>query len=486
VRKEKMESLLSRHPGYPLSIPFTAKSLRMHELGDFPSPSAILHGCYWIPGENFTSDIKALMEPLPFKKVGVAKPLKLWHKHPTKELYGVPKFFGLSSQGPSAQDKRELGVEVTLTLHPDIKLKDLQIQGVEKYVECMHKWGGGFFVADCGFGKTFVMAAVISTLKRKAMIVAPNLTLLAQIHSELTKCLCGIKIGILQGAPNEKKLEALGNSNVIIASLATLAQFTYPPLFWKSVGTVLFDEAHLMCAKSLCAILPHIPARYLGGFSATPFRGDKLDYVLYWLLGPTAFVYQRTPEITGKTGTVIIQKHPGIAVSTPFSFSSSSMFSLLLNALAENEARNQIILDLALKACETRARILLLSAFRDHATNFFEQLKSRGVSCELLLGGAKSKKRKREEEEDDNEKVPFKCTVATYKLLEMGYDDKLIDTLILCTPKSTIQQTVGRVERECPGKAIPIVIDIVDTNSILQGMWRKRQTFYKSRGFTIN
>jgi hypothetical protein len=45
---------------------------------------------------------------------------------------------------------------------------------------------------------------------------------------------------------------------------------------------------------------------------------------------------------------------------------------------------------------------------------------------------------------------------------------------------------VGRVERECPGKAIPIVIDIVDTNSILQGMWRKRQTFYKSRGFTIN
>jgi hypothetical protein len=77
------------------------------------------------------------------------------------------------------------------------------------------------------------------------------------------------------------------------------------------------------------------------------------------------------------------------------------MFSLLLNALAENEARNQMILDLTLKACETRARILLLSAFRDHATNFFEQLKSRGVSCELLLGGAKSKKRKREEEDDN-------------------------------------------------------------------------------------
>jgi superfamily II DNA or RNA helicase len=476
-----MESLLSRHAGFPQSTAFDAKSLKMHNFSsDSPSALTVLHGCYWMPQEKFTDDLKSLLEPLPFKTVGIAKPLVLWHKHPTKELIGVPKFFGLSSQGFCAQDKRELGEETNLTLHQDIVLKELQVQGVQKYLESMHKWGGGFFVADCGFGKTFVMASVIAGLKRKAMIVAPNLTLLAQIHSELTKCLNGVSIAILQGAPNDKKLEALRKSNVIVASLATLAQFTYPPNFWKSVGTVLFDEAHLMCAKSLCAILPHIPARYLGGFSATPFRGDKLDYVLYWLLGPTAFVYQRTPEITGKTGTVIIQKHPGFALATPFSFSSSAMFSLLLNSLAAHEERNQMILELALKACDTRARVLLLSAFREHAIQFYEKLQARGISCELLLGGAKSKKRKR-----DEDAVTPKCTVATYKLLEMGYDDKLIDTLILCTPKSTIQQTVGRVEREAPGKAIPLVIDIVDINSILQGMWKKRHTFYKSRGFTI-
>jgi superfamily II DNA or RNA helicase len=366
-------------------------------------------------------------------------------------------------------------LEVKLSLKPEITLKDLQSQGVTKYVDSMTEWGGGFFVADCGFGKTFVMASVIATLGRKSMIVAPNLTLLAQIHSELTKSLEGISLAILQGAPNDKKLETLSKANVIVASLATLAQFTYPPAFWKSIGTVLFDEAHLMCAKSLCAILPHIPARYLGGFSATPFRGDKLDYVLYWLLGPTAFVYQRTPEITGKTGTVIIQKHAGMTLATPFSFTPSAVFSSLLTQLSENEERNQMILSLARKACDERKRILILSAFRNHATYFYDKLREH-VSCELLLGG---KKRKREEESS------AKCTVATYKLLEMGYDDKHIDTLILCTPKSTIQQTVGRVEREALDKATPIVYDIVDNNSMLQGMWRKRQGFYKSRGFTI-
>jgi superfamily II DNA or RNA helicase len=437
------------------------------------SIGSVLHGCYWIPKINFTSELKSLLEPLPFKTVGISKPLVLWHSHPTRDLIGVPKFFGISSQGIAEQDKRELGESCSLSLHPDIKLKELQVIGVDKYVESMQSWGGGFFVADCGFGKTFAMASVLIRLGRKSMIVAPNLTLLSQIYSELQKSVEGISLAILQGAPNPKKLDSLSKANVIIASLATLAQCTYPPSFWKTVGTVLFDEAHLMCAKSLSAILPHIPARYLGGFSATPFRGDKLDHVLYWLLGPTAFVYQRTPEITGKSGTVIIQKTPGEHFSTPFSFAPSAMFSLLLNSIAAHEERNKKILELVLKYCETRQNVLVLTAFREHATFFFTSLQDAGISCQLLLGG----KRKKEEK--------TKCTVATYKLLEMGYDDKTIDTLILCTPKSSIQQTVGRVEREAPGKAVPLVIDIVDNNPMLLGMWKKRQKFYKTRGFTV-
>jgi hypothetical protein len=106
---------------------------------------------------------------------------------------------------------------------------------------------------------------------------------------------------------------------------------------------------------------------------------------------------------------------------------------------------------------------------------YVNAIKAEGISCQLLLGG----KRKREEQQQT------KCTVATYKLLEMGYDDKTIDTLILCTPKSTIQQTVGRVEREAPGKAVPLVIDIVDDNPMLQGMWKKRKSFYASRGYRL-
>jgi superfamily II DNA or RNA helicase len=59
-----------------------------------------------------------------------------------------------------------------------------------------------------------------------------------------------------------------------------------------------------------------------------------------------------------------------------------------------------------------------------------------------------------------------KMTIATYSMLEEGYDYPTLDTLILCTPRSNIQQTIGRVEREHPDKDHPLVYDIVDNFSL--------------------
>jgi superfamily II DNA or RNA helicase len=210
---------------------------------------------------KFTSELQKLLEPVPLKLVGIPKPLKLWSKHPSKPLVAVPKFFGLSSCGRAARDKRAEGTPISFSFLEEIRLKPEQEVGVLKYIRSMQEWGGGFFVADCGFGKTVTMARVIFELGRKAMVVAPNLTLLAQIRAELERFLPGARIEILQGAATPKKLEKLESATLIVASLCTLAQCVYPPPFWSSVGTVLFDEAHLMCARTLSAILPHIPAR---------------------------------------------------------------------------------------------------------------------------------------------------------------------------------------------------------------------------------
>jgi superfamily II DNA or RNA helicase len=70
-------------------------------------------------------------------------------------------------------------------------------------------------------------------------------------------------------------------------------------------------------------------------------------------------------------------------------------------------------------------------------------------------------------------------------MLEEGFDDPSIDTLILCTPRSRVQQTIGRAERTAPGKLTPVVYDVVDSNHIFEAMSVKRMAFYKTRGFKI-
>ena len=74
---------------------------------------------------------------------------------------------------------------------------------------------------------------------------------------------------------------------------------------------------------------------------------------------------------------------------------------------------------------------------------------------------------------------------ATYSMLEEGYDDPMLDTLLLVTPRSRIQQVVGRIERSRENKLRPIVFDFVDPFSIWPNMWYKRKSFYTSRGFLI-
>jgi superfamily II DNA or RNA helicase len=62
-------------------------------------------------------------------------------------------------------------------------------------------------------------------------------------------------------------------------------------------------------------------------------------------------------------------------------------------------------------------------------------------------------------------------------------DIKTLTTLIMATPKTDIEQSVGRILRERHGK--PVVVDIVDSHEVFQRQWAKRKTFYKKQGYSI-
>lgn len=459
-----MQELLESSIGFPKGE-FSAGSTRMHIL---KQGTGTLHGCYWIEG---TDELKTLLSPSPKVTIGSSKPLKLFYEHPKKKLIGVPKFFGQSAFGIPQKDLRVDGLDISTSWNEDFKLRYEQELGIEKTMKTLEEWGGAFYVADCGFGKSVVIASFIHRIKKRTMVVVPRLTLIEQTFSDLggkqlndrKQILSGASIQILQGS-FKHELDA----DIIVASLDSLSLFKYPESFWNSIGLVIFDEAHHMAAKTLSAILPHVVSKRIIGFSATPNRTDGLEHVLYWLIGPVSFIYQRLPIITGKRDTVIVRRVEGVPIEDEFMWGGKLNFSAMVNAIAADENRNKRLIEIAM-LYQDRGKILLITAFREHC----DILGSMLPDAQILHGG---RKRKLSE---------GKYLVATYGMLEEGFDDADLDTLILCTPRSTVQQTIGRIERTKEGKKVPLVIDVVDKNRIFEAMWFKRKKFYKSRGFNI-
>jgi superfamily II DNA or RNA helicase len=76
-----------------------------------------------------------------------------------------------------------------------------------------------------------------------------------------------------------------------------------------------------------------------------------------------------------------------------------------------------------------------------------------------------------------------KVVIATYAMAAEALDIKTLTTLIMATPKTDIEQSVGRILRE--KHSSPIVVDIVDNHDIFKNQWRKRKTFYKKENYKI-
>ena len=62
-------------------------------------------------------------------------------------------------------------------------------------------------------------------------------------------------------------------------------------------------------------------------------------------------------------------------------------------------------------------------------------------------------------------------------------DIKSLTTLLMATPKTDIEQAVGRILREKHGN--PVVIDIIDQHQPFRNQWKKRKTFYKKQNYQI-
>ena len=379
----------------------------------------------------------------------------------------VPRFFLPSTKH---SDKRPEPSRTVFDFVGSLRDSTRQNEAFSKAVDALNKVGGGILSLPCGYGKTTVALAIAAHMKVRTMVIVHKEFLANQWKERIKQFCPKAKIGIVQ----RNKIEIEGN-DVIIAMLQSLSMKDYEFNLFDSIGMVIVDEAHHICAQVFSQAFFKFCPKYTLGLSATPERKDGLTDVLYWFLGPNILTIER--ENRGKT-VVICHPYKCEYFKTQPPMARNGKISLpnMITELTEITERNDYIENLARKYATGSRRILILSERRFHCEELARRLQDLGSG--LYMGGMKEK----ELEESSKQKI----IVGTFSQAQEGLDIPVLDTVILSTPKSDVKQAVGRILRETKGKKnYPIILDIKDNWALLPSMHYKRRKMYKESGFEI-
>ncbi len=417
------------------------------------------------------------------RKVGdhpgpVPKPLPLFKE--SDELIGVPRQYFLSKRQPhhdveilvSSGDRTNWPGNITFngSLEAD---QDRAVSSIVRDYEAGNL--GGILQAAPGFGKTVCTLALVARLNVPTLVVVHKDFLVRQWVKRIKRFLPDAKVGIAQ----QKKCEYKGK-HIVIGMVDSIADRQYDTSFYNHFGLVVTDEVHRIGAATWSSVPPRFPARYRLGISATPRRKDGAQDVFFNHIGPIVF-----------KGSVERLPCKVKRVFSPYRLPHNKDFNetllhktQLLRMLCANGARNQLIVDQIVRAVEAKRKVMVLSERLDtHLRKLHDRLmakwpeeKGPAPSCSFFIGGLTEEQQEAAEE--------AQVIFATAQLVTEGLDIPAIDTLILATPLSDIEQAVGRIQRPCYGKKEPIVVDIHDDNvPLARRLGNSRWKFYKKKGW---
>ena len=244
---------------------------------------------------------------------------------------------------------------------------------------------------------------------------------------------------------------------------------------------VIVSNCHHISSEVFSRALPKVSFKYTLGLTATPNRADGLQKVFEWFLG--SIVYKSKNE---KKHNVFIKIFTIDDTNDTYNkletgYDGKPITARMINNVAYYLPRTLLIIDIIKQVMsENERKMLLLSDRRDHLKTFYEQLTELGYDVGYYIGGMKQK------DLDISETKPI--ILGTFSMSSEALDIPELNTLFMTTPKSNIEQSVGRILRKTHNVR-PLIIDIKDDFIPFKNQANKRKTFYKKNkyeSFEIN
>ena len=390
-----------------------------------------------------------------------------------KKLY-LPKFYGLENFGNPELLKITKGQLIDLTFVGTLRKQQEPV--IKAFMHTckkgpfVEKSNGGIISVPCGWGKTIMALYLISKLKRKTIIVVHKEFLLNQWKERIQEFLPSAKIGLIQGP----KID-IENKDIVLAMLQSLSIKTYDNKIFSDFGFSIVDECHHIAAEVFSRALHKINTYYSLGLSATPTRVDGLSKVFKMFLGPTVYKIGKDNKCVEVRVIEYNEPHNKIYTKEELTFTQKLCLPRMINNIAANNNRNALIIGLCKKLLQDNRQTIILSDRRNQLSYLYGKI-NEFTSVGYYVGGMKQKDLKKSEG----------CTVilGTYPMSSEGLDIPTLDALIFATPKSNIQQSIGRITRK-KHTTDPIAYDIVDKFCMFPNQYRKRERLYKKLQYKV-
>ena len=394
------------------------------------------------------------------------------YRESPNKLY-IPHYYGVEQFGPPKEIKISEGTDINLEFQGD--LRENQVVVVKTYIDHVErvKFGGGLIELSCGMGKTILALNIISHLKKKTFIIVHKEFLMNQWIERIQQFLPKARIGKIQG-----QIIDVENKDIVIGMLQSLSMKEYPTSIFESFGLTIIDEVHHISSEVFSNSLFKLVTKYMLGLSATMNRKDGTTKVFKMFLGDVVFKGKRDEEREVVVRAIDYYVNDDDFNHEVTDFRGNPAYSTMISKLCEYNRRSEFILkvlsDMILE--NPNQQIMVIGHNKNLLKYLYDSIKHRNIaSVGYYVGGMKEAALKESESKT--------IVVATFSMASEGLDIKSLTTLFMVTPKTDIEQTVGRILRE--KHANPIIIDIIDSHTIFQNQWKKRRAYYIKEKYKI-
>jgi superfamily II DNA or RNA helicase len=385
-----------------------------------------------------------------------------YSRFPTGLISKVRDFLNEHNIAYSIVDNRERPVRGdTISNKKPFDWYPYQIDTLNKLIQVQR----GIIKLPTGAGKSRIIVGLIGQLNVKTLIVTHRIDIILQLKKDIELWL-DTKIGILTG--DEKQLL----ENINIASVQTiLGAFKSNKTnilsqqiidFVKNCECLVVDESHHVSAECYQLLTNRCyKAFYRYGFTATPFHEMGGEFLI------EACFAKRIVDINIKelVEQGYLAKPYVLYLEHKYKIMRGDMFNdIYKKGISENEVRNNIICDMALRRVSKNKSVLISVKYIKHGEILLKKISKKydANKISFIKGEIDSEERQQVLQDLDNKKIMI--VIATTVFNE-GVNVKSLDTLINAKAQDSVVdflQTIGRAMRKTNLKNKVLIIDFFD------------------------